>query len=173
MLKDLIKLADFLDQRQQKEFANQIDEWIQKLATSPYRYTSHPEKAPYRFETQQSGDITGEWNRADLTHDLEEDIEYDLKTEEVPKPTSDLKMAIQQFLDRSNQYLKSIAWQSVNRDSELHQGQPYWSVTAVPGEPTQVPDKFHWAFWEVTPDDSEFDQGISISGQQTRIYGEQ
>lgn len=178
MIKDLVKLADYLDQTQQQELANQVDLLISKVAASPFRFTNQPERAPYPYEAQRPGDISGEWN---IMEDLDSE---DLPTEELApthmlqqhKASKEVIDAIQKTLNKWDQHLLHIRWHHPGITDEHMVGEqesdPYWAVIAAPNDPAELPSKNHWAFWEVSPEDEMFGISEPIEGKETRIYGE-
>ncbi len=169
MLKDLVKLADYLDSTQQKALADQVDQYISKFA-------GDPTIAPY-VRRSDLGDTTGEWMMMDEMMNTEEIPPEDMIAQH--KPTPEIIEAVQKFLSRQDQKLHSIKWHQPGvgpgtEKRELAGDLPYWSVLARPMKAEEVPTNNHWAFWEVHPGDPEWDSGYSvmIPGKGTKIYGE-
>lgn len=175
MLKDLIKLADYLDQKHKREMANQVDQLISRFAANPP--WNDPESAPMSFK-EAPGETTGEW-----TTDEEDMYTEELDPTEMVgqhKPTQEILNAIRKTLGKWDQHLLHVRWHipGVSRDhmesqlGEDSEAPAYWAVTAAPNDPTEVPHKNHWAFWEVAPGEFGYELGEALPGQETRLYGE-
>ena len=185
MIKDLIKLADFLDQHQKKQMADAVDQMVENLVKDPFQ--PEPEKdpidAPFRRSDysppKNQGDISGEWDSLDYLEpdDLDTQIMEPGEMAKQHKPSKGLVNAIHTMLGKWAQHPISIKWHLPGTEpgvnSHEEEGEPpYWIVIARSDDPTDVPDDNYWAMWEVTPGDEHWEIGIPIEGKQTRLYGE-
>lgn len=180
MLDSLVKLANYLDEKQKRKQANKVDFIIHKLSQQDNL------EAPKPWQLNQ-GDITGEW---DITEEMEQD---DLPTEEMSfdevssqhKPSVEITKAIQTTTGKFNQIPVSIDWhipgdgksiESVVSEQPLEtpeSDQSYWVVSTRSSDPTDTPDAIgKWAFWEVDSQDPFWMYGEPIEGSNKRLYGE-
>lgn len=179
MIKDLIKLADFLDQHQKKQMADAVDQMVENLVKDPppAPLPKNPMNAPRR--TSFEGDISGEWDAADVFdfEDLPTEVMEPAEMAKQHKPSRGIVKAIHQLLSRWAQHPISIEWHIPGTEPGVNAGEqegepPYWMVIARSDDPTDVPDDNYWSMWEVNPGDENWEAGIPIDGSQTKLYGE-
>lgn len=178
MIKELIKLADFLDQHQKKQMADAVDQMVQNLVRDPNEDKKFdPTSAPRR--TRFDEDTSGEWDWADVMEpeDLPTEIMEPSKMVQQHKASKGIVKAIHSILGRWQQHPVSVKWHvpgtgpGINSHEE-EGDKPYWMVIARSDDPTDVPDDKYWAMWEVTPEDEHWEAGVPIEGKQTKLYGE-
>lgn len=180
MLKDLVKLADYLDDHNKTKLADEVDQLIQKFAgdkTDPLPFLNNridPISAP-KTRRRDLGDITGEFDRPEEGTMTE--IMDPAEMIGQHKPTRGMLEAINQTLSRFDQGLDSIEWHipGYGPGASAHEADgdpPYWFVISKPLDPAEMPYNSAWAFWEVSPDDENWEAGVDIPGKSTRMYGE-
>lgn len=187
MIKDLIKLADFLDQHQKKQMADAVDQMVESLVKDDAPLRSNPKSIapteapnPFYVKPKNQGDISGEWNTLDYLEpeDLDTQIMDPAEMVGQHKPSKGIINAVQQILSKWKQHPISIKWHvpgtgpGIFPQEEEEGTPPYWIVIARSDDPTDVPDDNYWSMWEVTPNDDAWEAGVPIEGKQTRLYGE-
>lgn len=178
MLKDLIKLADFLDQNQKKQMADAVDQMVENLVRDPNQDKRFdPTSAPKRHRLDV--DTSSEWDSSDYLEpdDLPTEIMEPSEMVQQHKASKELVGAMHKILNQWQQHPISIKWHVPGTEpgintNEQEGEQPYWIVVARSDDPTDVPDDNYWAMWEVNPGDPNWESATPIEGKQTRLYGE-
>ncbi len=154
MIRDLIKLADFLDQKNKTAYANHIDKMLEKLAEDP-------ETKPF-WEDDMAGEFEMPQDRVGTEIMSPERINAPRIIEAPPEIVD----AVHKYLADVNQELISIVpepGQGVEGEPGWYP--PSWSVRARELERPGVPPA-SWIFWE------DPKAGIPIEGKDTFLYGE-
>lgn len=156
MIRDLIKLADYLDKKNKSVYANEIDSMLEKLANDP-------DAKPF-WENDQ--DMAGEFEMPEDRVGTEIMTPERLHAPRIISAPPEIVDAVKKYLADVNQELISI----VPEPGEGQPGEPgwyppSWSVRAKDLERPGIPPA-SWIFWE------DPEAGIPIEGKDTFLYGE-